>query len=195
MHQRAATCAAVTPKDIGSVLVIFFWENHLDLAPRAVESDQDVGPKPRTAQSCSSSKACGPAFTLWGIYAATKRAHFKAFAVINMILWVIGLIADILNRFNVWTILIDILLAYIAYVFWVYAGILERGNKAARSDVEAPVVASVAPVARAVETNTAAMTTTTTPAVVADATPVIAPAVEPVVGAKPVATAVGTGNQ
>ncbi|KNE57638.1 hypothetical protein AMAG_04503 [Allomyces macrogynus ATCC 38327] len=123
------------------------------------------------------------AFTCWGIYAATKRigAQFKAFAVINMILWVVGLIADIFNGFIVWTILIDILLAYFAYVFWVYAGILERGNTAARGNVEAPVVAPVAPVARVVETNA------TVAATVADAAPTIALATEPVVEPQPVA--------
>ncbi|KAJ3363729.1 hypothetical protein GGF31_000886 [Allomyces arbusculus] len=206
----AATRAAATPKNIDTetnttccffieirvgVLVILFLhliyyliETMLDLVVTAVLGA--IGLIPLLIMVLRFALTC------WGIYAASKRigVQFKAFAAINMVLWMIGLLFDILS-FNVWKLLIDVLLAYFAYVFWVYAGILERGNKAARGNVEAPTFAPVAPVARVVETNTTAMTTTTTPAVVADATPVIAPAAEPVVGAQPVASAAGAGNQ
>ncbi|KAJ3368108.1 hypothetical protein GGF31_006816 [Allomyces arbusculus] len=52
-----------------------------------------------------------------------------------MILWVITLIANILSSKVWWMILIDLSLGYFVSVHRVYAGILERGNKAARGNV------------------------------------------------------------
>ncbi|KAJ3359060.1 hypothetical protein GGF32_009672 [Allomyces javanicus] len=138
------------------------------------------------------------ALTCWGLYSAIKRIgpHFKLFAMINIGLFVLGVIFDIVYSFRAWGIVFWLLRAYFCYVFWIYAEILLRANTADRGNIEtgsgaaaaAPTAApaAAAPVARATEP-AAAATVEVTAAAPAPLTPapavlpVIAPSAEPII--------------